>query len=43
VPVDVLQQLLGHASLATTTIYTQPGRKRRIREIGKLYAAKKGG
>ena len=37
VPVDVLQAILGHASMATTTIYTQPGRKRRLREIGKLY------
>lgn len=39
VPIDVLQAILGHASLTTTTIYTQPGRKRRIREIGKLYKA----
>lgn len=41
VPIDVLQNLLGHASMNTTTIYTQPGKKRRLREIGKLYRASK--
>lgn len=37
VPVDVLQSIFGHKSMETTTIYTQPGKKRRVREIGKLY------
>lgn len=41
VPIDVLQNLLGHVSMNTTTIYTQPGKKRRLREIGKLYRASK--
>lgn len=35
--VDVLQSLLGHSSMSTTTIYTQPGRERRLRQIAKLY------
>ena len=39
IPLDVTQQILGHASIATTTIYVQGDRKRRLREIGKLYRA----
>jgi site-specific recombinase XerD len=34
--------ILGHASMSTTTIYTQPGRKRRLREIDKLYGRRSG-
>ena len=41
IPLDVTQQILGHASMATTTIYVQGDRKRRLREIGKLYREKR--
>jgi len=37
VPIDVVQQTLGHASLATTTIYSQGDIKRRTRELAKLF------
>ena len=37
VPIDVLQKILGHASLQTTTIYIQAEKKRAIQEIGKFY------
>ena len=37
VPIDVVQQTLGHASLATTTIYSQGDIKRRTRELSKLH------
>ena len=33
VPVDVVQKLLGHASLQTTTIYVQAEKQRVIEEI----------
>ncbi|MFM0084510.1 site-specific integrase [Paraburkholderia sediminicola] len=33
VPLDVVQQVLGHASLQTTTIYVQAERKRVRREL----------
>jgi len=35
-PLDVVQRLLGHASLGTTTIYTRAERARSIEEVGKL-------
>jgi site-specific recombinase XerD len=41
IPLDVTQQILGHASMATTTIYVQGDRKRRLKEIGKLYREKR--
>ncbi len=37
VPLDVLQDIFGHASPATTSIYNRAPRKRRLREIGKLF------
>ena len=37
VPIDVVQQTLGHTSLATTTIYSQGDIKRRTRELSKLH------
>ena len=37
VPLDVVQKLLGHASLQTTTIYVQAEKKRNIRELGKFF------
>lgn len=36
-PLDVLQRVLGHTSLQTTTIYVQAERKRSIEEMGKLF------
>lgn len=35
-PVDVLQSLLGHTSIQTTSIYIQSQRKRRIEEVEKM-------
>lgn len=37
VPLDVLQKVLGHASLQTTTIYVQAEKKRSIEELGKFF------
>ena len=37
VPIDVVQQTLGHASLSTTTIYSQGDIKRRTKELEKLF------
>lgn len=37
VPLDVVQKVLGHASLQTTTIYVQAEKKRSIDELGKLF------
>jgi integrase len=37
VPLDVLQRVLGHASLQTTTIYVQAEKKRSIEELGKFF------
>ena len=34
---DVLQVFLGHTSINTTTIYTQPGRERRLKQAEKFY------
>ncbi|WP_455285768.1 phage integrase family protein [Cupriavidus necator] len=34
---DVMQQYLGHASLATTTLYTTTDRDRRLQDVEKLY------
>lgn len=36
-PLDVLQRLLGHASLQTTSIYVQAERKRSIEEMAKFF------
>jgi integrase len=38
-PLDVLQRLMGHASLGTTSIYVQAERKRSIEEMSKIYGA----
>jgi integrase len=38
VPVDVVQKVLGHASLATTTIYVQAEKKRVLEEVAGYYA-----
>ncbi|WP_198321082.1 tyrosine-type recombinase/integrase [Azohydromonas aeria] len=43
VPVEVLQQALGHASLATTTIYLGTERARMVRELDKLAQRRRGG
>ncbi|MEN3374447.1 site-specific integrase [Dechloromonas sp. ZS-1] len=37
VPLDVLQRVLGHANLQTTTIYVQAEKKRSIAELGKFF------
>ena len=37
VPLDVLQKVLGHASLQTTTIYVQAEKKRSIDELGGFF------
>ncbi|MGE5469763.1 MAG: phage integrase family protein [Bacteroidota bacterium] len=37
VPLDVLQRILGHVSLNTTTIYVQAEKQRSIAEIGKFF------
>lgn len=39
VPIDVLQSYLGHASPATSAIYSKAGERRRQGEIRKLYGA----
>lgn len=36
IDLDVIQQVLGHSSLATTTIYTQGNRKRRKEQLKRL-------
>jgi site-specific recombinase XerD len=36
VPIDVVQQNLGHSSLATTTVYVRSNVARRIAEMGRL-------
>ena len=36
VPLDVIQKVLGHASLQTTTIYVQAEKQRSITELGKF-------
>lgn len=38
VPVEVLQQALGHASLATTTLYLSTERVRMVQELERLHA-----
>ncbi|MDR5785225.1 site-specific integrase [Caballeronia sp. LP003] len=38
VPVDVVQKVLGHASLQTTTIYVQAEKQRVLAEIAEYYA-----
>jgi integrase len=42
VPVDVVQKVLGHASLATTTIYVQAEKKRVLEEVAGYYARRTG-
>ena len=37
VPLDVVQRVLGHSSLQTTTIYVQAEKKRSIEELGKFF------
>ena len=37
VPLDVLQRVMGHASLQTTTIYVQAEKRRSIDEMGKFF------
>jgi site-specific recombinase XerD len=41
VPLDVLQKVLGHASLQTTTIYVQAEKKRSIDELGEFFRGRK--
>jgi site-specific recombinase XerD len=38
-PVDVVQKVLGHASLQTTTIYVQAEKKRIVGEVARYYAS----
>lgn len=38
VPPDVVQQLLGHASLQTKSVYVTVEQKRRRRELAKYHA-----
>jgi integrase len=38
VPLDVIQRIMGHASLQTTTIYVQAERERMMRESSKYFA-----
>lgn len=38
VPLDVLQRVLGHASLQTTTIYVQAEKQRSIEELGHYFS-----
>jgi len=37
-PVDVLQALLGHTSVQTTSLYVQAEKKRSVREVQKIFA-----
>lgn len=43
VPVEVLQQALGHASLSTTTVYLSTERSRMVLELEKLHRRRKAG
>jgi integrase len=38
VPIDVVQKVLGHASLQTTTIYVQAEKQRVVEEVTRYYA-----
>lgn len=38
VPVNVVQKVLGHASLQTTTIYVQAEKQRVVEEVARYYA-----
>ncbi|KXV06430.1 integrase [Caballeronia megalochromosomata] len=38
VPVDVVQKVLGHASLQTTTLYVQAEKQRVVEEVARYYA-----
>ncbi|WP_238218446.1 site-specific integrase [Caballeronia novacaledonica] len=42
VPVDVVQKVLGHASLQTTTIYVQAEKQRVLEEVASYYARRVG-
>jgi len=42
VPVDVVQQILGHASLQTTSIYVRAGRQRMLEAAARYYAGDDG-
>jgi integrase len=37
VPLDVVQKILGHASLQTTSIYVQAEKQRMLREAAQFY------
>ena len=39
VPLDVLQRVMGHASLQTTTIYVQAEKRRSVEEMGKFFSS----
>ena len=38
VPIDVVQKVLGHVSLQTTTIYVQAEKQRVVEEVARYYA-----
>jgi site-specific recombinase XerD len=41
-PIEVAQQNLGHASLATTTVYVKTEGKRRMKAVKKFWEARAG-
>ena len=41
-PIEVAQQNLGHASLATTTVYVKTEEKRRMKAVKKFWEARAG-
>ena len=41
-PIEVAQQNLGHASLATTTVYVRTEEKRRMRAVSRFWEARAG-
>src|ERR1039457_2728084 len=41
-PIEVTQQNLGHASLATTTVYVKTEEKRRMKAVKKFWEARPG-
>jgi integrase len=41
VPLDVVQKVLGHRSLGTTSIYVQAEKQRMLKTVGKFYSKKK--
>ncbi|KXV06416.1 hypothetical protein CR51_11875 [Caballeronia megalochromosomata] len=38
VPVDLVQKVLGHASLQTTTLYVQAEKQRVVEQVARYYA-----